>query len=190
MFLIIPGDGMKPLDPLAEALRNLPMAEPPQDLFAQVSQSLLRTRRSRRRWIMPAALAASMLLGLLLVLPQATVTPRAIVQSELPVEETDQRAPVSEIDRLRADSRILETWLGSLPGEAPRDGRSLMASAEIEDLVGLIDVQLSATRNDAESLPLWRQRVALLEDLASIRGEPLARMAYAGLPESSSSNAF
>jgi hypothetical protein len=189
MFLIIPGDGMKPLDPLAEALRGLPMAEPPQDLFAQVSQSL-RTRRSRRRWFMPMALAASMLLGLLLMLPNATVTPSAIVQSELPAKPVDTVATGSEIDRLRADSRILEAWLGGLPGEAPRDGRSLMASAEIEDLVGLIDVQLSATRNDTESLPLWRQRVALLEDLASIRSEPLARMAYTGLPDSSSPNAF
>ena len=183
MFLIIPGDGMKPLDPLAEALRGLPMAEPPQDLFAQVSGSL-RRRRSPRRWMVPAAMAASMLVGLLLIWPGTTQPPPAIVQSAPPPESLPA-SPSSEIERLRADSRILETWLGGLPGEAPRDGRSLMASAEIEDLVGLIDVQLSATRNDAESLPLWRQRVALLEELASIRSEPLASMAYAGLPESS-----
>jgi hypothetical protein len=188
MFLIIPGDGMKPLDPLAEALRGLPMAEPPRDLFAQVSRSLHR-RRSRRRWMVPAALAASMLLGMLLIWPNTTDTPPAIVQAAS-TPESSPNTPASEIERLRADSRILETWLGGLPGEAPRDGRSLMASAEIEDLVGLIDVQLSAARNEDESLPLWRQRVALLEDLARIRSEPLASMAYAGFPEPSASNTF
>ena len=47
-----------------------------------------------------------------------------------------------------------------------------MAAAELEDLVGLVDVQLSAARSASESLPLWRQRVALLEDLAAVRSEP------------------
>ncbi|MEZ5461322.1 hypothetical protein [Dokdonella sp.] len=183
MFLIIPGDGMKPLDPLAEALRGLPTAEPPPDLFAQVSDSL-RRRRSRRRWMVPAALAASVLLGVLLIWPDTAHTPPAVVPSASPAVSSPA-SPISEIERLRADSKILEAWLGGLPGEAPRDGRSLMASAEIEDLVGLIDVQLSATRNEAESLPLWRQRVALLEELASIRSEPLTSVAFAGLPESS-----
>lgn len=189
MFLIIAGDGMNSANPLTEALRALPMAEPPQDLFAQVSRDL-KARSSRRRWIIPTALAASVLIGLLLVWPGATPTPTMFVQSELPIETAGPEALASEIDRLRADSRILEAWLGGLSAEGQRDGRSLMASAEIEDLVGLIDVQLSATRNDAESLPLWRQRVALLNDLANIRSEPLASIAYAGYAESSASNAF
>ena len=189
MFLIIAGNGMNPDDPLTKALRALPMAEPPQDLFAQISRNP-KMRSRRPRWIIPTALAASVLLGLLLVLPNPPVTPPAIVQSGLPTQPADSVAPASEIDRLRADSRILEAWLGGLSAEGQRDGRSLMASAEIEDLVGLIDVQLSATRNDAESLPLWRQRVALLNDLASIRSKPLASMAYAGFADSSASNAF
>lgn len=189
MFLIIAGDGMKPIDPLTEALRGLPMAEPPGDLFDQVALGI-RARRSRRRWILPAALAACTVLGLLLVAPRETVVPGSIVQSGLPATSTGTVSVGSEIDRLRADSRVLEAWLGGLPGEAPRDGRSLMASAEIEDLVGLIDLQLSASRNEAESLPLWRQRVALLEDLARIRSEPLASMAYADYSEAPGSNAF
>jgi len=45
-----------------------------------------------------------------------------------------------------------------------------MAAVEVEDLIGLIDVQLGGVRGDADALPLWRQRVALLEDLAAIRG--------------------
>lgn len=189
MFLIIPGDGMRPADPLAEALRALPMARPPEDLFAQVSQSLQR-RRTRRRWIMPTALAASVLLAVLLGWPKALVSPPSTVQSGVPAAATAVSTQLSEIDRLRTDSRDLEAWLTSLSAAAPRDGRSLMASAEIEDLVGLVDVQLSASRNEAESLPLWRQRVALLEDLARIRSEPLASMAQASFTDSTASRHF
>jgi hypothetical protein len=49
-----------------------------------------------------------------------------------------------------------------------------MAAVEVEDLIGLVDVQLGGARGDAEALPLWRQRVALLEDLAAIRGNAFA----------------
>ena len=49
-----------------------------------------------------------------------------------------------------------------------------MAAVEVEDLIGLVDVQLGGARGDADALPLWRQRVALLEDLAAIRGNGLA----------------
>lgn len=189
MFLIIPGDGMKPPDPLAEALRALPLATPPEDLFARVSLSLQR-RRSRRRRVMPMALAASALLGLLLVWPFGPEAPPSIVQTELPGQSGNVPTPANEIDRLRADSRDLESWLAGLSATTPRDGRSLMASAEIEDLVGLVDLQLSASRNETESLPLWRQRVALLQDLASIRSEPLASMAQAGFSETPAPTLF
>jgi len=189
MFLIIPGDGMKPLDPLAEALRALPMAKPPEDLFAQISLRL-QQRRSRRRWALPMALAASVLLGLLLVWPNAPLAPPAIVESGVPSQTGGIAGQAGEIRRLQADSRDLEAWLAGLSAAAPRDGRSLMASAEIEDLVGLVDVQLSATRNEAESLPLWRQRVALLEDLANIRSVSLASMADVGFAEAAAPNLF
>ena len=49
-----------------------------------------------------------------------------------------------------------------------------MAAVEVEDLIGLVDVQLGATRDRTDALPLWRQRVALLEDLATIRGSAFA----------------
>jgi hypothetical protein len=49
-----------------------------------------------------------------------------------------------------------------------------MAAVEVEDLIGLVDVQLGGARTDADALPLWRQRVALLEDLAAIRGNGAA----------------
>ena len=58
-----------------------------------------------------------------------------------------------------------------------------MAAAEVEDLVSFVDVQLSAARDDPEALPLWRQRVALLEDLAVIRSAPQALLAGSANPD-------
>ena len=52
--------------------------------------------------------------------------------------------------------------------------RDLMAAVEVEDMIGLVDLQLEAARGDADALPLWRQRVGLLEDLATIRTSPYA----------------
>ncbi len=179
MFQHDNGHPMNPTDPLGAALRALPQAEPPGDLFAQIKHTLQARRPPRRRWIWPTAIAASVLLGLLLVrnhpvLP--TPTPGQ-AQTSAPAPST---AAALELQRLREHSRSLERWLGGMPAGAPRDGRSLMAAAELEDLVGLVDVQLSAARSESESLPLWRQRVALLEDLAAVRSEPLALMADAG----------
>lgn len=178
---------MNPTDPLAAALRALPMAEPPADLFAQIADSVQARRRpARRNWLWPAALAASVLLGLLLTRIQSPApvpaTGIAGTSAPAPVASTPAEA---ELQRLHEYSRSLERWLAGLPDGAPRDGRSLMAVAELEDLVGLVDVQLSAARSESEALPLWRQRVALLEDLAAIRSEPLTLIAeagYAGLP--------
>jgi hypothetical protein len=49
-----------------------------------------------------------------------------------------------------------------------------MAAVEVEDLIGLVDLQLGGARAPTDALPLWRQRVALLEDLATIRGSAFA----------------
>lgn len=178
MFPDPDGNAMKPIDPLAAALRALPMAEPPPDLQAQITRTI-QARRLRRRWLIPTTLAASVLLGALLLrvlLPDPAVPERGRA-SNLTVQTP---ASPSELDSLHAYSRSLESWLAALSDDAPREGRNLMAAAELEDLIGLVDVQLSATRNESESLPLWRQRVALLEDLAAVRSEPFTLAAEAG----------
>ena len=178
MFPDPDGHAMKPIDPLAAALRALPMAEPPRDLYAQIAQTL-RMRRSRRRWLIPTALAAGILLGVFVLrtlLPDPA-EPESSRTADLAMQTP---ASASELDSLHAYSRSLESWLAALSDDAPREGRNLMAAAELEDLIGLVDVQLSATRNESESLPLWRQRVALLEDLAAVRSEPFTLAAEAG----------
>lgn len=171
---------------LAEALRRLPQVEPPTDLFSDIAATL-KARRSRRRWLIPASLAASVALGWLLV-ASAGRGPAVDDAAPSPVVATTTPAAASpslELERLSEYSRRLEAWLADVPDGAPRDGRSLMAAAELEDLVGLVDMQLSAARNPAESLPLWRQRVALLEDLAAVRSDA-ARLAVQDIADAGS----
>jgi hypothetical protein len=47
-------------------------------------------------------------------------------------------------------------------------GQDLAAATEIEDMIGMVDVQLGAQQSNG-GLPLWRHRVALLEDLTVLR---------------------
>jgi hypothetical protein len=181
MFRHDPGNAMNPSDSLASALRALPPATPPPDLFLQIARTIRHRRSPRQRWMLPAALAAGVVLGLILIRPasppsDATVRDPRIISSSAPIETADPM----ELERLRMRSQNLELWLAALSDDAPRDGRSLMAAAELEDMVGLLDIQLSVASSPSESLPLWRQRVGLLEDLATIRSEPLPLIADAG----------
>lgn len=82
--------------------------------------------------------------------------------------------PADELSGLHQRSQTLERWIAAVSARAPQDSRDLMAAVEVEDLIGLVDVQLGAAHSNTDALPLWRQRVALLEDLATIRGSAFA----------------
>jgi hypothetical protein len=77
----------------------------------------------------------------------------------------------TELATLRNESARIEEWLRSLRAdETPLDGRSLMAATEIEDMIGLVDLQLAAgTDAGADTPALWRTRVELLRELAAVR---------------------
>jgi len=158
---------------LAAALRALPDAAPVPDLWPDLARSLDARRRLSWRYALPLALAAG--IALALVLPRlthrdATPSPPAtpVANVTAPANDTD------ELSQLHKRSQSLERWIAAVAARAPQDGRDLMAAVEVEDLIGLVDVQLGGAGTDADSLPLWRQRVALLEDLAAIRGNGLA----------------
>jgi hypothetical protein len=94
--------------------------------------------------------------------------PTPVASVTAPATDTD------ELSRLHKRSQSLERWIAAVAARAPQDGRDLMAAVEVEDLIGLVDVQLGGAGTDSDALPLWRQRVALLEDLAAIRGNGVA----------------
>jgi hypothetical protein len=155
---------------LAAALRALPDAAPQPDLWPELARSIAQRRKPRVwRYVLPAALAAGFALALLM--------PRSVDRIVAPVAAPTiaTTAPaLDEMDALRTRSQTLERWISAVATRAPQSSRDLMAAVEVEDLIGLVDVQLGAARMRADALPLWRQRVALLEDLATIRGSAYA----------------
>jgi hypothetical protein len=167
---------------LAAALRALPESAPQPDLWPELAQALIQRRRRRVwRYVLPAAIAAGIAIALLL--PRSPVrddtTPRVVSTPETSPSPALQSAPTQpipaqELAQLHQRSQTLERWIAAVAARAPQDSRDLMAAVEVEDLIGLVDVQLGGARGDADALPLWRQRVALLEDLATIRGNAFA----------------
>jgi hypothetical protein len=115
---------------------------------------------------------------LALLLPRTAAPPSMPVAGVSPTTTSAPDAAAAatgdELESLRTRSQTLERWVAAVAAHAPQSSRDLMAAVEVEDLIGLVDVQLGATRDRADALPLWRQRVALLEDLATIRGSAFA----------------
>jgi hypothetical protein len=187
------------LMPLPEALRALPQVAPahsawPQlaaQLAAQSGTSPARNRVSpHRRYFVPSAIAAAILLAviaspLLLQLrspqpsalsPQpATVSQPAASSSTNAANTANATNPQTAADAgaqlavLQQRSQELEHWLRETArAAAPLSGQDLAAATEIEDMIGMVDVQLGAQQSNG-GLPLWRHRVALLEDLTVLR---------------------
>ena len=163
---------------LAAALRALPQAAPEPDLWPQLAQALAASRRAPRRRRMVALALAASVAAVALLLPRTSLverepaTPATAATNATPAGADDPG--VDEIASLHQRSQTLERWIAGVSAHAPQDGRNLMAAVELEDLIGLVDLQLGATRGPADALPLWRQRVALLEDLATVRAQAFA----------------
>jgi len=179
---------------LAEALRALPLQSPDRsawpELAARLSRdSKLENRESKRserirRFVIPAALAAA-LAGVFLVayrhhdsrfpIPDsstATISAPAASSNTNSAKVENVHNSASHLEQLVAlqqRSQALESWLRKTGGTAaPLQGQDLAAATEIENLIGLVDVELSAPREMPDA-DLWQRRVALLEDLSALR---------------------
>lgn len=160
------GDGEN--TPLREALRALPLAAPAASALPALKARLARQRRGRvvRRWLPLAAAAAVCALALSPLLRQgAPVQPPAAAAAVDP-----------DLAALIAQNQVYESALRSAAfGGRAQSARTALAGAGIEDLIGMLDLELSAADNDAQARDLWRQRLALMRELAAVRA--------GGLPE-------
>ncbi len=152
---------------------------------AHRAHALPRRAAGVRRFALPAALAAGAMLAFIATSPLRTPAPDprptttqtpatnpAIAASSVHnvANDTNSNATGNEgLAALQSRSHALERWLRDTgAASAPKSAQDLAASAELEDMIGLVDVQLSGVDENA-SLSLWRRRVSLLEDLAMLR---------------------
>lgn len=194
---------------LGDALRALPSAAPDRDAWPALAAQLKPQSQvpARRRHALPLAIAAACVLAIAAAysLRQqqavvasapsvATVTPHAASSIVNGAEATDAANATSvqnsagdagaQLVALEARSQALERWLRDTRlAASPLPGQDLAAASEIENLIGLVDVELTASAH-TDALPLWQRRVALLEDLTALRysNYRLAETALADVP--------
>jgi len=179
---------------LAAALRALPLQSPDRSAWPELAQQLSResvldnreSQRSQRirRFIVPAALAA-VLSGVFLIAYQARdshapTSDSATATISIPTASSNTNSTKvvnvhnsashsEQLVALQQRSQALESWLRETGSAAmPLQGQDLAAATEIENLIGLVDVELSAPR-ELPDANLWQRRVALLEDLSALR---------------------
>jgi hypothetical protein len=175
---------------LGDALRALPLATPARDSWAELAAQLAPVAPRRRRHGVPLAIAAACVLAVVAALavrrmPPASVTAPSVAAtvvapaaSSIPDSANDAGAtnmkntPGQQIDALAAAqirSQSLERWLhDTRRAGSPLPAQDLAAATEMENMIGMVDVELAESAPPS-ALPLWQRRVALLEDLTALR---------------------
>jgi hypothetical protein len=157
---------------LARALRELPLASPDAGGWARLDAALKGQRaQARTRWWPQAAAAAIVAIALVPLAqywrqPQVPQTRTATTQATAPANDVISRNQALELT-LNAD----------VNRNLPQDGAAALVSAQLEDLIGMLDLELSASHDSAESQDLWQQRLLLMQQLASVRERGLLGVA-------------
>lgn len=160
-----------PTRSLAEALRDLPVPDPPPDGWQRLRRSL--AEPPARRW--PALAAAAVLLvGLALGL---RLWPGVGPSLDQAAGGDGPAAP--GLAALREESMQWELLLGAQSGGVT-SASSAYAELALAERIALVDLLLPAASSDAERRALWGERVLLLRDLYRVRGDPAAVLAEAG----------
>jgi len=148
--------------PLGLALAQLPQEAPLRDGWPHLAARLQARRAQRSRW--PLALAASLLLGLLMLprMPAAPGAPNASAGAS-----AKAAADAAQVAALMSESARLESLL-----VAADEGASTASAAALslayEDQLHELDAELAANRDPSRQLPLWQERVELLRGVAAI----------------------
>ena len=196
---------------LGEALRTLPQLGPGESAWPQLVERLQRepgrnvatAQRRMRRLAWPVAAAAALVIAFSATLAfrpgrmpapdsgtaaQRTATEPAqgasLVHNVANSTNSHDASPTPDLAALQARSRSLERWLRDTGAASmPQSAQDLAAGTEIEDMIGLVDVQLGAADagNAAATRSLWQRRVALLEDLSALRYSANASSLHDGL---------
>lgn len=158
------------LDALRRALRDLPNERPPATLWPAITAALDQRApaSSRRRERTPYfLLAAAVMLGVLTVAQIRHES--APVVGPTPITERD-------VDRLAAQSSDRQSQLQAMRRRVSSysDVQALL-ERDLENALGLVDLQLSRAADPADAIPLWRNRIRLLDSLIEIAQLPASK---------------
>jgi hypothetical protein len=151
----------KERDPLN--LSSLPLVAPPSDDWPLIRSALVKQQRRQRvvRFsgsILAAAAMVMLAVGLFIHQPALAPVPEAAPQT------LDSLVALSQ--QLERRVRTFRSGVGGMPTD------SLVYQVELEDLIALVDDELSMR---PDSLELWSQRVNLLLDLSLLYENQLRR---------------
>lgn len=142
---------------LAAALQALPSEAPPRSAWPAIAARL--PRRERRRWPWFGAIAAA--LALAVALPS--------LREQAPLAPADAPADTTELHALYDESARLEALLLVAADDSMTSASAASLGAAMLDRLGAIDDLLADPATDADlQLPLWRERVAVLRQLAGL----------------------
>ena len=156
---------------LGAALRALPLLAPERSAWPAL-QARLAARRRRaiaKRWV--PALAAAALIALAvapLLRKTAPAGPATTTTASAPAAAQPDATLAKLIDANRGAEarRRLQRGLSS-----ELDGDAALASAQLEDLVGLVDVQLQSVSDPKQSAALWQRRLDLVNTLTRVESQ-------------------
>lgn len=156
---------------LRERLATLPQAEPPANGWERLQDRMAAQRHSRLLARGGWAAAAAM------VLFTVTVAVRG------GIEAWNEAKLQQQMKALVTESQRLESQVRSSEASGPvQTGRTAYAIADLQGRIEALDARLAAARREKrptnEVVDLWQQRVALLDDLASVQ---TTRVAYVGI---------
>jgi hypothetical protein len=143
-------------------IRALPSLRPPRDRFTLVAGRVRHDRRQvkvRRLGLGAMALAATLLL--VVVGRDLLAPPSASASDQLTAVMAESATLEQALRQLRGDQRVTDVY-------------TTRAAASLEDRIGELDRQLEATQAhgasnaDANLLPLWRERVGLMDALVDV----------------------
>ena len=153
---------------LGPALRALPLVAPRESALPGLLAELAARRRRRALgWlVVPAAAAALLVLA---------IVPRHAAPPEPGKAETAAVAPATagdspELVRLMRANAVLEQRLASVrAAQIAQDGDAAQASAQMEDMVVMVDAALGANPPAERRLMLWQHRLELLQALCQVQ---------------------
>lgn len=161
----------------AEALRRLPLSQPPRSAWSEIAAQLPAAtaparQRSARRWL---ALAATLALALALPMwrgGEVVVPPQAVIDTTQPDANPDASTAATarnDLDALLRESAQLEAWVAWSSAQGGESGASASVELDVRDRIAVLDALLSRPSLDpAAQLPLWQERVLRLRQLAGL----------------------